>query len=245
MIVYLYDSTFEGMLTCIYEGYYSREPDEILDSYLYKPTLFDESEHITTDNVKANKVAFAIIDKLSEEFFHKIVNSFFSEDYHVGTYIFKLLKYAFKNGPEIINFVTNDTVSNVVDLYSSVVRETHLMVGLVRFTKLKGDIYYCQFSPTYNQAPLLAEHFSNRMHNQIWVIHDVKRNIAVFYDKNRWYVNEFYGNGSFELSDDEELFRSLWKEFHSKIAIKERINPKLQRSFMPKKYWKYLLEMND
>lgn len=245
MKIYLYDGTFEGMLTCIYEGYYSVEPDGILDSDKYKPTLFDDSCFIVTDSAKANKVAFSIIDKLSEEFFHKILNAFFSEDYNVATYIYRLVKYAFKSSPEVIMNAANETVANVVGLYTSVVRETHLFVGLVRFSKLKGDIYYCQFAPTYNQVPLLAEHFSERMGSEMWVIHDVKRNIAVFYDKTEWYINEFYGNENFELSEDEELFRNLWKEFHSKIAIKERINPKLQRSFMPKKYWKYLLEMNQ
>ncbi|MFW6294603.1 MAG: DUF4130 domain-containing protein, partial [Halanaerobium sp.] len=34
----------------------------------------------------------------------------------------------------------------------------------------------------------------------------------------------------------------LWKSFFSAVSIKNRLNPKLQRQFMPKKYWKYLIE---
>ncbi len=245
MIVYLYDGSFEGMLTCVYEGYYSKEDVKgIFNTYQYEANLFHEAKFIVTDLEKSHKVGLAIVEKLSETFFHKIVNAFFSDDYDVATHIYNLLRFGFKNGPEVIMNITHPYVAPVVDLANSVGRETHLFVGLVRFVKLKGGIYYCEFAPTYNQVPLLAEHFSHRLNDQIWVIHDVKRNLAVFYDKDQWYVNEFYGLNDYELDDEELLYQSLWKTFHKHIAIQERINPKLQRSFMPKKYWKYLLEMN-
>lgn len=246
MKVFLYDGSFEGMLTCVYEGYYSGiVPEGIFNTYLYKGDLFHEPKFIITDPEKAFKVSKAIIEKLSEEFFHKVLNAFFSEDYDVATSIFLLLQYAFKKGSEVINFAANPVVSAVTDLSNAVGRETHLFVGLVRFVKLKGEVYYCQFGPTFNQVPLLAEHFSERMHNQVWVIHDINRNIAVFYDTKTWYINEFYGLDEYVLDDDELLYQSLWKTFHKHIAIEERINPKLQRSFMPKKYWKYLIEMDQ
>lgn len=244
MNVFLYDGSFEGMMTCIYEGYYSGvEPEGIYSTYAYNDDLLHQKQFIITDPEKAFKVSKAIVEKLSEEFFHKIVNAFFSEDYDVGIYIYQLLRYGFKFGPEVIRHEADDRVSKVVKLSTAVSRETHLFVGLVRFVKLKGDVYYCQFGPTYNQVPLLAEHFSERMHNQVWVIHDINRNIAVFYDTHQWYINEFYGLDEIDLSDDEILYQSLWKTFHKKIAIQERINPRLQRSFMPKKYWKHLIEM--
>ena len=37
----------------------------------------------------------------------------------------------------------------------------------------------------------------------------------------------------------------LWKSFFKTIAIKERVNKKCQQNFMPKKYWKNILEMED
>lgn len=245
MTVYLYDGSFEGMLTCIYEGYYSQDnPEAIYNTYTYEANLFQTGKFIVTDLEKSHKVAFAILQKLSETFFYKVVNAFFSEDYDVATYIYQLLRYGFRNGPEVIVHVSHPTVSAVVDLANAVSRENHLFLGLVRFMKLKGGIYYCRFSPTYNQVALLAEHFSHRLSDQLWVMHDVGRNIAVFYDKKSWYINEFHGMKDDELDDEELLYQSLWKTFHKHIAIEERINPNLQRSFMPKKYWKYLIEVN-
>lgn len=244
MLIYLYDGSFEGLLTCVYEGYYSKLPKKIIDNNIYIRELFDETESIISDNVKADKVARAIVEKLSEDFFHKIVACFFSEDYNLGTYIFEILRYGFKEGSEVIKNIADKRVKKFLELSTAVLRENHLLVGLVRFSKLKGDIYYCQFSPTYNQIPLLLEHFVARMHNNIFVIHDIKRNIAVFYNKETYHISEFFGNEKFVISEDEIYYRELWREFHKKVAIKERLNPKLQRSFMPKKYHHYLTEMN-
>ena len=48
------------------------------------------------------------------------------------------------------------------------------------------------------------------------------------------------------VDDDEELFQQeLWKSFFKTIGINERKNKKVQINFMPKKYWKYIIEMED
>lgn len=244
MHIFIYDGTFEGMLTCVYEGYYHPiKPEGIYSTYTYQEDLLHETHFIVTDPEKAFKVSRAIVEQLSETFFHKIVNAFFSEHYTIANDIYRLLRYGFKAGSEVIMDMSHPLVFPVVKQANAVARETHLFVGLVRFVELKGGVYYCQFAPTYNQVPLLAEHFSERMHSQVWVIHDTARNIAVFYDTHDWYINEFYGLDAYALSDDELLYQSLWKTFHKRIAIEARKNPRLQRSFMPKKYWKYLIEM--
>ena len=36
-----------------------------------------------------------------------------------------------------------------------------------------------------------------------------------------------------------------WKDFYKTIGIKERKNDRCRMNFMPKKYWKYILEMSD
>ena len=47
------------------------------------------------------------------------------------------------------------------------------------------------------------------------------------------------------LSSEELLFQALWKNYFQTIAIKERENLKLQMKFVPKKYWKYITEMES
>ena len=37
----------------------------------------------------------------------------------------------------------------------------------------------------------------------------------------------------------------MWKSFYDTIGIKERNNERCRMNFMPKKYWKYIVEMSD
>ncbi|MEN6596618.1 MAG: DUF4130 domain-containing protein [Proteiniphilum sp.] len=47
---------------------------------------------------------------------------------------------------------------------------------------------------------------------------------------------------SLMMAADEEMFQELWKGYFKAMTIKERINPRLQRQHMPKRFWKYLTE---
>ena len=44
------------------------------------------------------------------------------------------------------------------------------------------------------------------------------------------------------MADDEKLFQDLWKGYFKALTIKERINLKLQKQHMPRRFWKYLTE---
>ena len=37
-------------------------------------------------------------------------------------------------------------------------------------------------------------------------------------------------------TENEQLYRTLWKQFYNTIAIKERYNPRCQNTFLPKRY---------
>jgi probable DNA metabolism protein len=41
----------------------------------------------------------------------------------------------------------------------------------------------------------------------------------------------------------ERSVQDLWRTYHRRIAIATRVNLELQRKFMPRKYWRYLTEM--
>lgn len=49
---------------------------------------------------------------------------------------------------------------------------------------------------------------------------------------------------AFTLSDEEKKYEELWSTFFKTIAIKERTNKRLQMQYMPKKYWKDLVEFS-
>ena len=110
---------------------------------------------------------------------------------------------------------------------------------------MKDGTLYAPLEPDHNILQLLAPHFAKRLSNQKWLIHDLKRQIAVSYDKRKTLTGELRSN--FKMADfyaaDEQKYQNLWRQFYDNIAIKERTKHKLRRQFMPQRYWKYLTEI--
>ncbi len=44
------------------------------------------------------------------------------------------------------------------------------------------------------------------------------------------------------LDEGEDFYQKLWRSYFKHINIEERKNLKLQRQFMPKRFWRYLPE---
>jgi probable DNA metabolism protein len=89
----------------------------------------------------------------------------------------------------------------------------------------------------------LAPHFSMRLSSENWIIHDVKREIAAIYNTKEWVIAPLKQDEiPKESYNSNEFYEQLWKEYFNTLAIKDRINPKLQARMMPKRYWKHLTE---
>ncbi len=138
-------------------------------------------------------------------------------------------------------------VGETIRISNYVIHEVHKYKGFVRFKELKNHILYAEIEPVNDILELVSHHFKKRLKNEYWMIKDVGRNILSLYDKKNYYVVsglEFtLENNTF--SQDELNIETLWKTFYKTIGIKERKNDRCRMNFMPKKYWKYLLEMEE
>ena len=65
MVDYLYDGTFEGVLTCIYHHYYSEKASGIFLREEYQSTMLGGYQEVETDADKAITVYEAIEKKIS------------------------------------------------------------------------------------------------------------------------------------------------------------------------------------
>lgn len=65
MLDYLYDGTFEGLLTCIYHHYYTDRASDICRRSCYQPNLLGGYLEVETDELKAVTVYEAIERKIS------------------------------------------------------------------------------------------------------------------------------------------------------------------------------------
>lgn len=242
---YLHDGSFEGILSSIYTMFHQRakpSEDRLIFEENYQYEFGGSFIRVNSDSENALKVVKSILETFGEEGFKVVLYSYLAEASNYGDLLFKFLKRAYKLGNNAISCLSDNDIYEIYQLYRRVVRESHLMLGLVRFARLESDIYYSQYEPTYDLTSIIAPHFADRLKNQMWVIHDTKRNVAVFYDTKKWYIRDLNDYEAIVLSEDELQYQKLWKAYFEHIAIPERKSLKRQMNFMPKKYWQFLTE---
>jgi probable DNA metabolism protein len=244
-LTYIYDGTFEGFLTSIYNSYYSKDkPCKIVSVYDYEPILASNTRTIITEPLKSDKVYSAIRSKISQEALLNTFHVFLSSIKDSDTLLYEYIKLGFKLGKEVDIHLHNDIVLNIHKISRKVTLEKHRMLGFVRFTKLNNDIFYSSISPDHNILSLIANHFSERFQDQKWIIHDLRREIAIIYNEKEW-VLSIMPKDYIEIEkmrENSEQYENLWKNYFANITIKERINPKLQKRMMPVRYREHLIE---
>ncbi len=243
MLHYIYDGSFDGLLTGIYEAYYRREnPEDIVPEDSMEENFLVQKVFISTDGEKARRVYEAIESKISEEALRRVFYAYLSELSGHGISILKYLQLGFKLGPQVDLNLSNDIVLKMDRINYKVSMEKHRMLGLIRFKQLENGILYSSIEPDHNIVGLLAPHFTSRLMNENWAIHDIKRGIGVLYNKKEWIIKDIEVTDSLMVQEDEEEYQELWKAYFKSIAIQSKINPKLQKRNMPMRYWKHLVE---
>jgi probable DNA metabolism protein len=246
--VYTYDNTFEGFLTCVYESYYFKEkPEEIISMSDYVPNLIYNTIIIQTDTVKSDKVISAISEKISSAALRSIFYVYISSIPGSDTLLYKYIRLGFKLGKDIDLYLHNDIVLNIHKIIRKVTIESHNMLGFIRFKEIGPNMFYASIEPDHNILSLLAPHFSQRLASQNWIIHDLKREAAAFYNCKEWIITEFKREEAkaFESLENSNTYEVLWREYFNSIAIKERKNPRLQSRLMPRRYWNHLTEFEN
>lgn len=245
-MVYLYDGTFEGLLTSVYYSYYTRpHAQKIYNINDYEPNFLDETKIIETDITKFEKVYNAIINKIGQNCLNKIYLVYLSEDYESANYIYRYLIMGFKVGDEINLHKNNDVVIYIDTMCKKVSNEKHRMKGFVRF-KAIDNILISKINPTYNILSLLANHFVNRLTCENFIIYDEKRNLALVYNKSSYYITDVDSRmSSFISLSDDKLYENLWSEYFKSVNIPERKNTRAQKRMMPTRYWKNLVETQN
>lgn len=243
MLCYTYDGSFNGLLTSIYEIYYRRQnPQEIVSAESSNLQLFYRQEYIACDEDKAARVYDAIDSRISSRALRNVYCAYLSEHPRAGIWIYEYLRLGWKLGPKLDLHLADERVHRIHQLHRKVKSEQHRLLGLVRFQRCQRDIYYAAIEPDHNVAELLAPHFANRLSDQNWIIHDLRRDLAVVFNRKEWVSTGFTLKQKLELEQDEQYYQRLWKQYYDSIAISNRKNPRLQKQCMPERYWKHLVE---
>lgn len=249
-MIYIYDGSFYGLLTCIYEHYYVEKVSEIFSQQVFEGSLIDVTKFIEADPIKAEKVETAIREKFTMLGYLDMYRTFLSSDIHKDCYILDYVVHGFKLGAKMDRLYTESYVLKIRQLSRKVGFEAHRFTGLLRFVE-KKPFLYAKFEPDHDILVIIAEHFADRFYNERIIIHDTKRNKAVIAHKNQWFVQEACTMESLmelmeiPLTEEENLLQQLWKGYFEHIGIEGRKNLKLQQQFVPLKYRKHILEFNS
>ena len=243
---YIYDDTFSSLLALIECLILSKvSVNNIKSKSKYQPSLLDEPVHLNIDNIE-EKVK-SLKSKLTPEVIHTIYYAYLSDNPNKEIIIYNYIKNAIIYKNQIFYRRNIDSVVEIEKMSKYVGREAHKLKGFLRFKEMNNNFYYAEIEPTNNVIGILANHFKNRLSNESWIIKDTKRNIYALYDTNKvfYLTDKDIIKLSLDLSNNEDRIEELWKTFFKTVAIKERTNLKCQMNFMPKKYWKNMIEMED
>ena len=250
-VVFVCENTFEGILTAIYDAYYSRMDENMtgvctLDNQSYE--FATDYVMVDTDLNKAESVKKAIADKISFKVLKDLYSVFLSCEAGRGEIIYRFLRVAFKMGKRVEGHLTDDWVRIVDKISRRVNREAHRLLGFIRFRELESGILLARIKPDNNVLEIIAPHFNDRMPEENWIIYDYKRGRACIHKRHKgFFITEDMPEIFFTFLDnaeDDNLYADLWKTFFESIAIKERENLGLQKKNLPMKYWDDIIEMN-
>lgn len=255
MNTWIYDNSFEGFLTLVFNCYELKIfPDIIKGNRNNEPSIFPESYEVITDETKAKRVWSGLHKKISNTSCQLLYHAFLSEICDIELLILHYIREVFESPVNIEFNFGNHYILEMLKMDKKVTREAQRILMFVRFQKTLDEIYYASFDPKYNVLPLVIKHFENRFTDQKWIIYDTRRNYGFYYDLKNTTEFRFTENmtnpttGKIDksmIAEDEQLFQELWKSYFKSMCIKERINPRLHIQLLPKRFWKYLTEKQD
>jgi probable DNA metabolism protein len=241
---YVTDGSVEGLLTAVYDSWHRKEDEvlNILPEMPAQPDFLLNYRPVKTNEAKADKVFDAIVGKISADAVRRVLLCWFSEQPDAGALILNYLRLGFARGPVVDEMVTHRSVKPLHDAADRVGFEAHRMMGLLRFYRTKQGWYCSVIEPQYYILPMLADHFAARMPDVPWLIHDKRRELTAAFENGNWAVVPGKLLDTVQMHGDEDNYRQMWQRYFDAMAIENRLNPKLQMHFMPKRYWKNLVE---
>ena len=247
----LYDGSFEGFLTAVFEVYEYK----FLEPVIHKPneasgSLFGNVHKVQTDSSKSKRVYKKLQEKLSKNAVFQLYRTFLSELKGIENVMLRYIQHVIATPVVVENDYTNEDVLLINQTSRKVHREKHRMEAFIRFQLTKDQLYYSIIEPDFNVLPLISQHFKNRYADQRWLIYDKLRKFGLYYDLEKVEEVEINfdtgtnnGQNVYALYDEqEELYQKLWQQYFSSINIAARRNMKLHIQHMPKRYWRYLIE---
>lgn len=254
-MVFIYDGSYEGLLSCIFRIFKERTvPTTINSEANFQPSLLDAAvTHVTTNEEWAGRVLKGIDERTHSRASILMYKLFLSELPLCEMLIYQVIQAIIRKGDETIleNFA-NPAILQAAQIERMIHREVHRMHAFVRFQKSQDGLFYAAVEPDFNVLPLIGDHFERRYADQSWLIFDTRRHYGLHYDQVKtsfvslddpvFSIDASLLQGNEFQDEKEREYQALWKSYFHSVNINERNNVKLHLRHMPRRYWKHLTE---
>lgn len=249
MTVFTCTDSFEGILCGVYDAWMSRLGHKNVCLELTGTgnlRMFVEYRQVKESAQKAEKVIESVQKRAGQAVYEQIYRASLSREEEKADRIYRFLIYALHYGNRIMDQIQIPAVYDIFQMNRNVGNEAHLLIEFLRFFQTSDGILFGTVGPKNDVIILMAPHFADRLSGENWIIYDELRKKAVVHRAyGAWMMVDIPEEGwkeRMEDSCDQEEFESLWKTFHTHIAIEERTNPVCQRGHLPLRFRPYMTE---
>lgn len=253
MTTYVFDSSFEGLLCCVFTSFSRHERPDTIKRTNSPGELFSKETTVLTIADQSDRVWSALRRILSSGELNTIAASFLCDNPEFDFSLFNIICRIFTEGASAIRDFSSSDIIDMLRNARRVNAEAHRVVQFMRFQKAADGTYFGMMEPAYDVMPQAVEHFRDRFSDSNFIIYDHRRQYGYSYSEGslrriRLPDAENFIDGQLpeNIADPEErLFQQLWQTYFKSIAIPERRNPRKQRQDMPVRFWKYLTEKRN
>ncbi|MBR4940384.1 MAG: TIGR03915 family putative DNA repair protein [Clostridia bacterium] len=242
MTALLYDGTYGGFLTGVFEAYRRGLVADCIIRSRSRGLPLCDCVFVETSDEYSQRVERKLFELDTARTVYK---AWLTEEEGIEDDIFDCIRMAVSKNSSPWNDKTKKCVKRVCDAAGRVGFEVHRFQQFVRFSRVSADpeVFVADIDPLYDVLPMLGNHFSKRFSSQYFIIRDVKRQKALVWDMRQWYIS--YDSRIFDIPCVEDGgFGEMWKGYFNAVAIPWRKNKKLQAQFVPQRYRRYLTEFN-
>jgi probable DNA metabolism protein len=234
-----------------------------------------EIHEVATVRETALRFRERFVTAVSSDAFGTARYAFHSQTAGIELLVWRYIRLGLDKGNRLHRMLAEEPVWSVNRIARRVAHEAHKFKGFVRFREVawqhpshpafghplsEGEgthlslsggascktFLYARIEPDADILPFIAPHFSERVGDRPWMIHDLARSQAAVYDLTGWrLIREIDLVAAPVYTPGEEACVRLWRGYFEHLAIPERHNPRLQRQHVPVRYRENLVEFGE
>ena len=153
LVSYLYDGTYAGFLTCVFDSFRHREEPADFTPFSEAAASFYPQRAVETHQEKARRV-YRSLDQFGREGKRWAVRGFLTCLEERELWLWRFYQLGFEEKGAVSRDLTHPVVDTVRKAVRHLEEEAHLLTGFVRFSELDG-VLAGEISPKNRVLPLL------------------------------------------------------------------------------------------